>query len=145
MKTLELVTVRFNGTSGYTAGKVFANGEFLCNSLEDEVRQIDGTPVGAWKIFGQTAIPRGRYRVKLTPSQKFGRILPELYGVEGFIAIRSHSGNEVKHTEGCILVGMPDGNDKDAWLGNSRIAEELLVSTIDKAITQGKSVYWTIA
>lgn len=145
MNTLELVTARFNGTKDYTAGKVYANGDFLCNSLEDEVREIDGQPVSSWKIKGQTAIPRGRYRVVLTKSPKFGRVLPEILNVPGYTAIRSHRGNEAIHTDGCPLVGMPDGNDRDAWLGNSAVAEALIIKTIREAINSGRQVWWTFA
>jgi hypothetical protein len=145
MATLELITARYNGTKDYTAGKVYADGNFVCYSLEDEVREIDGNSVSSWKIHGKTAIPRGRYEVVLSHSPRFKRILPELKNVDGFTAIRSHRGNKADHSEGCILVGMNDGNDKDAWLGSSAPAETLLIETIDKAIKQGKKVYWTFA
>jgi hypothetical protein len=131
-------------TKGYTAGQVLINGEPFCYCLEDEVREIDGVPVEQWKIKGVTAIPRGRYRVLLTYSPKFGRVLPELLNVPGYSKIRSHSGNKAEHTEGCILVGMDDGNPDDGWNGNSKKAEGLLMNKIREAINCGDEVWWTV-
>lgn len=143
-QTLELALVRFNGTQGYTAGKLYADGTWICNTLEDEVREIEGKPVSEWKIRKETAIPRGRYEVKLTRSPRFGRILPEIVNVPGFTGIRIHRGNKVEHTEGCPLVGMVDGNDRDAWAGNSTTAERLLIDRINIALVNGKRVFITV-
>lgn len=144
MRTLELATVRFGGTKDFTAGRLYADGNFICHTLEDEVREIDGRPVSEWKVQGRTAIPRGRYRVILTRSPRFKRILPELLNVPGYTGIRVHRGNTADHTEGCILVGMPDGNERDSWLGNSTPAEGLVIKIIGEAINSGRTVWWTI-
>ena len=141
---MELALVRFNGTEGYTSGRLYANGMFLCNTLEDEVREIDGAPTSEWKVPKRTAIPRGRYRVVLTMSPKFGRVLPEVLNVQGFSGIRIHRGNVSEHTEGCPLVGLPDGNELDGWLGNSAKAEGLVIAKIQEAIGTGKQVWLTV-
>lgn len=144
MRDLELCVLRYNGTKGFTAGKLYADGEFVCYTLEDEVRELRGKPVTEWKKYGVTAIPRGCYEVKLTLSPKFKRILPELINVNGFTGIRGHSGNTAEHTEGCILFGMFDGNDKDAWLGNSKIAENKVISLLREAINAGRKCFITV-
>lgn len=98
-----------------TLGKLWCDGEFLCDTLEDVVRQPAGetnpTPeqVAAWKRPGETAIPAGRYRVQVTFSQRFGRSLPILVDVPGFAGVRIHPGNTDKDTEGCILPGQRMG------------------------------------
>lgn len=144
MNTLELALVRYGGTKNYTAGRMYANGVFLCYTLEDEVRELDFTPVREWKVPAQTAIPRGRYRVVMSMSPKFGRMLPEVQGVVGFTGVRMHRGNKTEHTEGCLLLGMSDGNDQDAWLGNSVQAENFVIARIENAISEGKKVYVTL-
>lgn len=50
------------------------------------------------------AIPCGVYKVKITYSQRFKKMLPEIL-VKGRSGIRIHSGNTKDDTTGCILVG----------------------------------------
>jgi hypothetical protein len=142
---IKLFIARKLGTKGYTAGRMYWNGEKLCNTLEDEVRELAGKPVEAWKIKGATAIPKGRYKCVLSRSTRFKRVLPEILGVPGFTGIRIHRGNTAAHTEGCILVGMPDGNDEDSWLVNSAKAEILLIEKMKLAIAAGEEIWLTVA
>jgi hypothetical protein len=87
------------------------NIAFFCNSLEPT----------------RFAIPIGIYKVILSLSPKFRRILPELLSVVGRTAIRIHTGNSYKDSQGCILVGI---NDKAGWLSNSAKYEEKIVALI---------------
>jgi hypothetical protein len=144
LDTVELALIRYYGTFGYTAGRLFINGEFECYTLEDEVRQLEDVPVKDWKIKKITAIPRGRYEIKMHKSPKFKRSLPHLQDVDGFTYILMHSGNLVKHTDGCILVGASDGNDRDAWVGNSRVAEKPLVARIKHHLKEKQRVFITV-
>lgn len=83
----------------YTIGKLYLNDEYFCDTLEDVVR-----PEGR-KIAGRTAIPTGEYKVVLTESKRFKKLLPLLIDVPNFTGVRIHSGNTHHDTEGCILVG----------------------------------------
>jgi hypothetical protein len=141
---IKLFVARGTKAKTHTAGKMYWNGELLCYTLEDPVREIKGKPVAEWKIKGETAIPEGKYRVILTKSPRFKRILPEVLNVPGYTAVRIHAGNQTKDTDGCILVGMYDGNEADNWLGSSRKAEDLLVAKIQEAINTGEEVWLTI-
>ena len=94
-----------------TIGKMYIDGTYFGYTLEDTVR--------AWgiKVNAHTAIPAGRYQVKITYSSRFKRDMPVIYNVdtdppymlkEGgieFKGIRIHGGNTHENTEGCILVG----------------------------------------
>lgn len=84
----------------YTIGKLYIDGHYLCDTLEDTVR-----PAGV-KIAGKTAIPAGTYRVKKTMSPRFKKILPEILNVPGFTGVRIHAGNLPKDTDGCLLLGL---------------------------------------
>ena len=79
-------------------GDLFIDSEYFCHTLEDEKR-ADGV-----KIKHKTAIPPGTYKVVLTRSNRFKRIMPLLLNVEGFSGIRIHGGNDSKDTSGCPLV-----------------------------------------
>jgi hypothetical protein len=128
--------------SACTIGQLSVDGVPQCYSLEDVVREVPGEPVASWKIFGKTAIPRGLYRVVITPSAHFGRDLPELLDVPGFSGVRIHPGNVAADTEGCILVGMDKGADS---IGRSRIAFDALFPKIQAAIAANDEVWIQVA
>lgn len=93
----------------YTIGRMFIDGKYFCDTLEDTDRNItQNTPLNrikSVKITGQTAIPIGTYKVIVNKSPKFGRNLPRLLDVPGFDGILIHRGNTDKDTAGCILIG----------------------------------------
>ena len=98
----------------YTIGRLYLDGKYFCDTLEDKVRklpaQCPNTPKGInckcpEKVYGKTAIPEGEYKVTMELSPRFKRVLPRLHDVPHFIGILIHSGNDESNTEGCILVG----------------------------------------
>jgi len=142
MMPLNLFIARLNGTKGFTGGRLYCNAVFECFTLEDEVREVDRQAVEKWKIKGQTAIPRGKYRVILSYSPHFGRILPEVLNVPGYIGVRIHSGNKADDTEGCILVG--DEDPSDGFMGESRQAFDRVFQKIQETINCGEEVWITL-
>ena len=127
---MTLRLVREPSIGGTTLGCVFIDGHFACFSLEDQLREIPGQPVTAWKVAGGTAIPAGRYRVLVTESPRFGRPLPLLVAVPGFEGVRIHPGNTVADTEGCILVGR---DRQPGRVLQSRVAFDALFAQIAAA------------
>ena len=83
----------------YTIGKLYIDGAYFCDTLEDTVRTGE-------KIAGKTAIPAGTYKVKMTWSPRFKRYLPEILNVPNFSGVRIHAGNSALDTEGCVLLGL---------------------------------------
>ena len=122
---LRLLRKTFTDTS--TIGALSIDGTPECFTLEDKVRAV--------KIHGKTAIPAGIYEITITFSEKFKQPLPLLLNVPNFAGIRIHSGNTAADTEGCILVGTTQTNDK---VGNSRIAFAALFPKIQAALTKEK-------
>ncbi|WP_428329026.1 DUF5675 family protein [Mucilaginibacter sp.] len=90
-----------------TIGILYIDETKFSFTLEDIVRPKDEP-----KVFGKTAIPAGTYKVILSHSNHFNRILPEILNVPGFEGIRMHSGNTELDTEGCILVAYHTDNQK---------------------------------
>jgi len=109
---MRLQLKRIAKRSEYTIGKLYVDGNYFCDTLEDPVRVLkdinkdgDFSDLGEGKIYGKTAIPPGKYDITVTYSPKFGRSLPRLKNVPGFEGILIHRGNSAKDTAGCILVG----------------------------------------
>lgn len=115
----------------YTIGKLFVNGDFFCDTLEDLVRDLnkdgDLTDPGETKVYGATAIPYGTYKIIMSMSPKFKRMLPRLVDVPGFEGVLIHAGNTAKDTEGCILVGR---NKIKGSLTDSRVTENALTKML---------------
>lgn len=104
--------------NGYTIGILYVDGIRFCETLEDQVRDVnkngrfDGSER---KVYGETAIPYGSYKVDMnTVSQskktrdwarRYGGIVPRLMNVPSFDGILIHPGNKPVDTLGCILVG----------------------------------------
>lgn len=88
----------------YTIGKLFINGKYFCDTLEDCIREE--------KIAGETAIPFGKYEVTISYSPRFKKNLPLLLNVPNFEGVRIHNGNTKDDTEGCILVGFNKAKGK---------------------------------
>ena len=108
----------------YTIGRMYADGVYLCDTLEDTVRP-DGV-----KSAGQTAIPAGTYPVHITYSPRFKKMLPMLDNVPNFTGVRIHTGNTAADTEGCILVGY---NRVKGRVCDSRAAFRRLFALLEKA------------
>ncbi len=121
----------------YTIGKMAIDGKYFCNTLEDKVRDLTKES----KVFSRTAIPAGTYRVTMTYSPKFKRVMPLINGVPQFEAIRIHPGNKAEDTEGCILVGE---NTVIGGLTNSRKWSDELNKRIQNALASKEDVLITI-
>jgi hypothetical protein len=144
MKTLELEVLRKYLHQTYTIGRLTIDGEKFSDTLEDVVRElIDSNGDGQFenKVYGETAIPSGRYQVIVNYSPKLKRRLPRLLNVPGFEGILIHSLVSAKGTEGCIGIGE---NKQQGRLTNGLYYETRLVQILDEAINNGSKAYITI-
>ena len=130
--TIKRIAYRTN----YTIGKLYVNGNYVCDTLEDKDRGLDDSLsvdyINKIKVFGKTAIPAGKYNVSITYSPHFKKNLPLVTNVKGFDGIRIHSGNTDKDTLGCILVGY---NRVTGKVINSKEALAKLMSKLSGKIT----------
>ena len=153
---LELLLDRKYKNETYTIGNLYVDGEWFCNTLEDKDRGLSQTmpleEIKKAKVYGETAIPTGRYEVRMdivSPKyngvkwykDNFGGRMPRLESVKGFSGILIHSGNTALDSNGCILVGMNKAKGK---VLDSRATFQKLWKILEQARKAGKTIYLTV-
>ena len=149
---MELVVDRKWKKQNYTISNLFIHGEWFCNVLEDKDRGLkDSMPIHEIKCLKQcntTAIPSGCYKITLDAiSPKYSTKhfykevcdgkLPRLLDVKCFDGILIHTGNNEKHSSGCLLVGY---NKIKGQLVNSKDAFKSLYKRLKEAKTKGEEI-----
>lgn len=128
---MEIKVIRFYKGKDYCIGRMLIDGKYVCDVLEDKDRGLSDSmtieEIKKKKIYGETAIPTGKYKVVLDYSPKFKKILPHVLDVKGFEGIRIHSGNDKEDTFGCLLVGY---NRQKGKVLNSRNALAQVLSLL---------------
>lgn len=106
---MEILLQRIAKKDKYTIGKLYINNQYFCDTLEDTDRDLTQSmteqQIKSNKVYGETAIPTGIYRIVISYSNRFKKQMPLLLNVPGFSGIRIHTGNTEKDSLGCILVG----------------------------------------
>jgi len=119
---------------------------FLAYTLEDEQRDV--------KVWGETRIPSGTYKLKLRKEGGFHNKYASKYGnfhkgmihvqdVPGFEYILWHTGNTDEHTAGCLILGNTQTNNriaKDGFIGSSVDAYKFVYPRVLAAIESGVDV-----
>lgn len=122
----------------YTIGRLYIDGQYSCDTLEDPVRDLAREP----KVPGNTAIPKGTYDVVVNISPKFRRMLPRLLRVPRFDGILIHRGNTAADTAGCILVGE---NRIKGQVVNSTVWEQRITDELLRAQSAGEDITITVS
>ena len=91
----------------YTIGRLYVDGVFFCNTLEDRDRGLNQSDdlnyIKSRKVYGETAVPKGEYLVDMNvTSPKYAAVswyhqlclgkMPRLRDVPGFDGILIHPG-----------------------------------------------------
>jgi len=129
---LKLNRIFFSPT--YTIGKLFINGQYVCDTIEDVNRDLnkdgDLNDAGESKVMHKTCIPFGKYEVIVNISQRFKRYLPRLINVPHFDGILIHNGIDETSSSGCIIVG------KNTEKGKVSKSREYMNLITDKLLTE---------
>lgn len=138
---MKILVKRIAKRDTYTIGKMYLDGKYFCDTLEDTDRNLKQTnsisSIKKVKIPNKTAIPSGTYELIVNMSPKFKRRLPRLLNVPGFDGILIHRGNTDKDTSGCILVGE---NKVIGKVINSTKYETKLVSILTERQNKGEAI-----
>lgn len=101
----------------YTIGRIYCDGSRFCDSIEDQDRGLDDSmtleQIQKVKVYGETAIPTGTYRIILGDSPKFRNrawfkkygVVPRVQDVKGFDGVLIHPFNTAEESLGCIGPG----------------------------------------
>ena len=118
---MKIELIRIFTCPTYTIGKLYVDGEWVCDTLEDTDRGLDQSmsveEIKKRKVYRQTAIPTGTYKITMdVQSPKFAQYpfyrklckgyLPRRLKVKGFDVILMHCGSTADNSAGCILIGL---------------------------------------
>lgn len=120
---MKLTVKRIALRGSYTLGELYIDGQFFCSTLEDKDRGLTQNmsveQIKSMKVPGETAIPKGTYKVTLdVVSPKFSKYpfymkvcegkLPRLIDVKGYEGVLIHVADGIKRDallQGCIGIG----------------------------------------
>ena len=98
---MRLTLIRIANRPTYCIGKLYIDGKWFCDVIEDTDRGLSDEMAEEEIIKKKVGI----YPVYLTYSPKYKKKMPLIDNVKGYSGIRIHSGNTSKDTEGCLIVG----------------------------------------
>jgi hypothetical protein len=126
-------------------GELSINGVFECFTLEDKDRGLTQSmplsDIQKIKVYGSTAIPKGRYPVVVQFSEKHQKDLPTLRNVPDFGGVEMHPGNTDVDTLGCILVGQMRTQNS---VLNSVKAFNIFFPKVQAAFNRNEPIFITI-
>lgn len=149
---MTLTLIRKYRKPEYTIGKLFINGQYFCDTLEDTDRgltqNMSKEEIIAKKVKTKTAIPQGTYQVYMkqqsprfavSKSYAFCKgYLPRLLKVPGYEGILIHIGNSATDTDGCILVGK---NKAVGKVLESTVTFKILYDLLKAVDQRGEKIY----
>ena len=128
---MDVLVERYVFGTDFTRSKMYIDGDYFCEVIERYDAGLNEKStlkdIQDAKKRGLCAIPYGTYTVKLSYSKSFGRVLPLIENVLGFLGVRIHEGNAPQNSKGCLLVGKL--TNKQDFISNSK---ETLMKLMEK-------------
>ncbi len=136
----------------YTIGRLYINGIFFSNTVEDKDRGLKQTDslaiIQSKKVYAETAIPTGTYNIRMDiKSSKYSTYswyknlcsgyMPRLENVPGFTGILIHPGNSALDSAGCIIPGK---NTKVGQVTDSKNTFAKLYKKMKTAYNKGEKI-----
>lgn len=134
----QFTLVRDNFRTDDTTSDLYSGSEHLSEMVED-VRRLPGI-----KVQNETCIPAGCYRVAVSKSKRFKKLMPMLYNMSngyeiraegiGFKGIRMHKGVTHAHTAGCLLYRTKGADQRviDIITADASVGIESWIEIIDE-------------
>ena len=142
---MKVELIRIFNCKTYAIGHVYVDGKYVCDAIEDTDRGLTQVmpdlEIKKRKVYAQTAIPTGMYKVTLNVvSPKFNKKpyyknfcqgkVPRVLNVPGYDGILIHMGSTEKSSAGCLIVGY---NTIKGKVTNSQQAFEKLYKILASA------------
>lgn len=149
---MKVLVERIYTCSKYTIGKLYVDGEFVCDTIEDSDSGLDDSmpleEIKKKKVYGETAIPCGIYKLNMnTVSPKFknrswakpyqGKI-PRFEKVKGFEGVLIHIGNSADDLLGCVATG--ENKVKGRVINSTVCFNKLMNNYLLKAVEKGEEI-----
>lgn len=153
---MELLLIRRWPKPTYCIGALYINGVRFHETLEDKDRgltqDMPTTEIYKKKVYGQTAIPKGRYRVEMNiVSPKFktrnwavkydGRV-PRIMDVPCWDGVLIHPLQTPNETLGCIGIG--ENKVRGKIINSQKTFFELMDNYLEPARLRGEEIWLTI-
>ena len=147
----------YRSAAGYTIGELLLDEcGYFCDTLEDEDRGLTQdmplNQIKTRKVYGQTAIPKGTYRIRMdvvSPKLKdrpyairYDGKLPRLENVPGWEGVLIHPFNTAAESLGCIAPGVYGG--KGRINQSTRAFYDLMDYYLMPAAKRGEEIWITI-
>jgi hypothetical protein len=148
--TLGRLFIAYDGPTAYAAG-CWRPGDgpreplLFGYTAEDEDRGLDSADPKTWarKVKAETAIPIGKYQIRITHSPKYKRLMMRVTGVPAFDGVLIHQGNTEAHTAGCVLPGLYR-DEAAGKVTDSAKATAWLFSRVSECEARGEAVWLSI-
>ena len=151
---MKLLLKRIAKRDTYTIGKLYIDGQYFCDTIEDKDRGLKQSmslsEILRLKIQNRTAIPTGTYKITINVvSPRFskkdfyiqnankGRV-PRLLNIPGFDGVLMHVGTDENSSSGCIIVG------KNKIVGKVLESKDTFIKLYKKLQTSANNITITI-
>lgn len=146
---MEILQKRVKRGKMSTLSILYVDGVQRGYVVEDKDRDLHSTmslaEIKKIKVYAETAIPTGRYKLISHYSDNMRRWVAWFQDVPGYSMVYMHPGNWIKDTKGCVLPGLSWGFESGEYcVRNSGKLFVPLLNEIQAEINRGGEVWYSI-